>query len=56
MDRVTRDDMIRYKEDMLKPETGFSHRNIKHHLDDLKTLFRYAANVPRRTDTFFRLK
>jgi integrase len=43
MGRVSRDDLIRYKVSMLKPETGYSHRTIKHHLDDLKTLFRYAA-------------
>jgi hypothetical protein len=43
MGRVSRDEMIRYKEDMLKPESGFSHRNIKNHWSDLKTLFKFAA-------------
>jgi hypothetical protein len=43
MGRVSRDDMIRYKEDMLKPESGFSHRNVKNHWSDLKTVFKFAA-------------
>jgi integrase len=40
---VTRDDYIRYKESMLKPESEFSHTNVKHHLDDLRTLFIFAS-------------
>jgi hypothetical protein len=43
MRRVTRDDYIRYKEAMLKPDSGFSHTNVKHHLDDLRTLFIFAS-------------
>jgi integrase len=48
MGRVTTADGIRYKETMLKesvanPKTGLSHPTIKHHIDDLKTLFKFAA-------------
>jgi integrase len=40
---VTRSDYIRYKEDMLKPGSGYSHIAVKHHLDDLRTLFKFAS-------------
>jgi integrase len=40
---VTREEYIRYKEDMLKPGSGYSHTTVKHHLDDLRTLFRFAS-------------
>jgi hypothetical protein len=40
---VTRGDYIRYKEDMLKPGSGCSHTTVKHHLDDLRTLFKFAS-------------
>jgi hypothetical protein len=43
MGRVTPCDVIRYKEEMLKPETGFAHRNVKNHWADLRTLFKFAA-------------
>jgi hypothetical protein len=53
---VGRDDYIRYKEDMLKPGSGYSHTTVKHHLDDLRTLYKFAsknrsfANPDRRCD------
>lgn len=40
---VTRDDYIRYKEHLLEPERGYSHTTVKHHLDDLRTLFIFAS-------------
>jgi integrase len=40
---VTRDDYVRYKEHLLKPESGVSHTTAKHHLDDLRTLFKFAS-------------
>jgi hypothetical protein len=42
MGRVTQDDLIAYKKYLLD-QSGLSHRTIKAHLDDLKTLFRFAA-------------
>jgi len=40
---VTRYDYVRYKEHLLKPESGVSHTTAKHHLDDLRTLFIFAS-------------
>ncbi len=40
---VTRDEYIRYKEALLKPGSGYSHTTVKHHLDDLRTLFIFAS-------------
>jgi integrase len=58
MRRVTRGDYIRYKEDMLKPRSGYSHTTVKHHLDDLRTLFIFASknrDFPNPTDDVTRL-
>jgi hypothetical protein len=40
---VTREEYIRYKEDLLKPDSGLGHTTVKHHLDDLRTLFKFAS-------------
>jgi integrase len=40
---ITRDEYIRYKEDLLKPDSGLGHTTVKHHLDDLRTLFIFAS-------------
>ncbi len=40
---VTREEYIRYKEDLLKPDSGLGHTTVKHHLDDLRTLFIFAS-------------
>jgi integrase len=56
---VTRNEYIRYKEDMLKPGSGYSHTTVKHHLDDLRTLFRFASknrSFPNPTDDVTRLQ
>jgi len=44
---VTPDDYVRYKEHLLKPESGYSHTTVKHHLDDLRTLFIFASKNRR---------
>ena len=44
---VTRDDYVRYKEHLLTPESGYSHTTVKHHLDDLRTLFIFASKEPQ---------
>ncbi len=59
MRRVTRQDYIRYKEDMLKPDSGYSHTTVKHHLDDLRTLFRFSSknrSFANPTDDVTRLR
>src|SRR6266481_9359123 len=59
MRRVTRQDYIRYKEDLLKPDSGYSHTTVKHHLDDLRTLFIFASknrSFANPTDEVTRLK
>jgi integrase len=43
MSRVSPSNMIAYKESMLRPETGFSHRNVKNHWADLRTLFKFGS-------------
>ena len=56
---VTRDEYIRYKEELLKPDSGYSHTTVKHHLDDLRTLFRFASknrSFPNPTDDVTRLR
>ena len=56
---VTRDEYIRYKEDLLKPDSGLGHTTVKHHLDDLRTLFKFASKNRRfanPTDDVTRLK
>jgi integrase len=40
---VTREEYIRYREDLLKPDSGLGHTTVKHHLDDLRTLFKFAS-------------
>ena len=40
---VTRDEYTRYKEHLMK-DSGFSHTNVKHHLNDLRTLFIFASS------------
>jgi integrase len=40
---VTRNEYVRYKEELLKPDSGYSHTTVKHHLDDLRTMFRFAS-------------
>jgi hypothetical protein len=56
---VTRDDYVRYKEHLLEPESEYSHTTVKHHLDDLRTLFIFASknrNFANPTDGVTRLK
>ena len=56
---VTRDDYVRYKEHLLKLESGYSHTTVKHHLDDLRTLFIFASknrSFANPTDEVTRLK
>jgi integrase len=56
---VTRNEYIRYKEDMLEPDSGYSHTTVKHHLDDLRTLFRFGSrnrSFPNPTDDVTRLQ
>ena len=56
---VTRDDYVRYKEHLLKPDSGYSHTTVKHHLDDLRTLFIFASknrSFANPTDEVTRLK
>src|ERR1700730_3093525 len=55
---VTRDEYVRYKEDLLKPDSGIGHTTVKHHLDDLRTLFIFASknrDFPNPTDGVTRL-
>jgi integrase len=44
---VTPDDYVRYKEHLLQPDSGYSHTTVKHHLDDLRTLFIFASKNRR---------
>lgn len=48
MGRFSCDEAICYKELLLKPETGFSHCTVGHHIDDLRTPFKFGAkNRPK---------
>src|ERR1700746_1041561 len=50
---------IRYKEALLKPDSGLGHTTVKHHLDDLRTLFKFASknrSFPNPTDDVTRLQ
>jgi integrase len=56
---VTRREYIAYKEDLLKPDSGIGHTTVKHHLDDLRTLFRFASknrSFANPTDDVTRLR